>query len=324
MENLKGTIWVVFNSYAKLLLKTCQIFLKKCFMSLVTTLTTDQSQIDLLEKAIKIRNRYGTPRLDKKDPMWRKRNYKVVEQFSQADPVALLWDVQSDATRTLWATAGAVAGLTGYQLFFQDISFRLANDLPGIPIPNTLHQYKVLEIVTGDGYQEWAVYQFHYQNHLELQRQIGKKNATRWVEIEEGVPNDITFSFNYYSQMTWASDPEEYYAYVWIEGEKESGYDIEYHTFDLELFTGWQHFEENILTDFVSIYGYEIGFHSVGAQGTLLVDDFSFVYDSQDYAIDHNCDRVDEKFIDNGDGPDYAWWVNYDVGFERVDSLYLD
>lgn len=85
---------------------------------------------------------YGT-KIDKKDIIWRKRNFYEIEQQSVIPAVAQAWNDLRDWQQALWNDAGYYADMSGFALFSQDTAWRIANGIPGIGEPNIYHQFKV-------------------------------------------------------------------------------------------------------------------------------------------------------------------------------------
>jgi len=293
-------------------------------MTLVTTLTTDQASIDLLEKSIKIRDRYATPRLDRKDVVWRKRNYKELAAFSQMDPAALLWDVQSDATRAAWAAAAVVCNMTGYQLFLQDTSFRLLNGFQGLAIPSLFHQYKVLRYDLGAIPEYFQIYQYHPSTYKLIIPITGKKNATQIVDIVETVTSPLHVEFDYQSVLDGVGGAPYFRLWVQVQGIKSSVPKISNFELFLEKGTSWTHASLNCVLDFDTINVYFVTLDGGDYSGFFDLDNIIIEHSGQNWAYDPRCEDVKAyKRYSAGAWRPY-WTSTGDAGYDGFASEYID
>lgn len=293
-------------------------------MALVSDLTSDQSQIDLLEKSIKIRDRYGDPRLDKKDVVWRKRNYKDFEIVSQLDPAALLWDVQSDATRAVWDAAGVPSGLTGYQLFVQDTGFRILNGLPGIIVPSTFHQFKVLRMDLGAIPEYFQIYQFHPASYDLLVRIPGKKNATQVVAVTETVTSPLVVEFDYQANLTFDPVASAFRLWVQVQGTKSGSPKTSNFFLGLDEVTGWKHAFLSCVLDFDTVSQYFVIIDGSDYSGFFDLDNIVIEHSGQNWAYDPRCDEVQAAKYFWGGGWRRYWTSAGDSGYSGFDSEYID
>lgn len=293
-------------------------------MALVSGLTGDQSKIDLLEKSIKIRDRYGSPRMDRKDVVWRKRNYNTFIDNSPLSSVALLWDVQGDDTKALWDTAGAACGLTGYQLFVQDVSFRMANGMTPLHTPNPFYQYKVLSVELPVAYDESYIWQPHYDIYHVKTPVTGKKDMYYWAEIQETMASPFAVSFDALMNITGGEDEDIFYVYLYFEGIKDGNNSQDLFYLDVPRQQGWYHFEQEITPDLDEINYYEYGIYSLDTYGSYKFDNFNVQHSGQSWGVDPSFSRSDDKILDYGDGPEYPWIVWYNNVAPVIEVVYLD
>lgn len=291
-------------------------------MSLVTDLTNDQSKIDLLEKSIKIRDRYGTTRMDRKDVVWRKRNYKDFEIESQMDPAALLWDVQGDDTRALWNAAGAACGLTGYQLWLQEVGYRLLNDIPGIPTPVTSHQFKVLQYDLGVVPEYFRIYQTHMAEYSLLLPIVGKKNAKQVVTIIETLTSPLLVEFDYFSDLEWTAGTFLFRVWVQIVGTKSGVPKTDNFFVSLNEYANWERFSHEFVFDFDTVSYYFVIVHGSDYSGIFRIDNVKIEHSGQNWAFDPSCmEVIAPKVYRSGAWRPY-WTSDGDSGYDNFESVY--
>lgn len=293
-------------------------------MATVEDLDIDPALEDLMLECVKIRDRYGNPRIDKKLIVWRKRNYKELESLSQIIPAADQWDRLSSGEKSAWDTAASYCGLTGYQLFIQDTAFRILNGLLGFATPNIHHQYKVMEFITGDDCEEFYLFQTHPPSYWVYEHVPGTKNTFRWVEIEENIAAPFLLEFDYRSQLEATDAGVEYYVIVFFDGIKNGVPDYDAISFNLDLVTDWQRFSEELNPDLDTISEYWVEFDAVWVSGWVQFDNFNFFHDGQNWAFDPRCDNIDKQRFDIGLEYSYPWELDWGGTFESFDSIYID
>lgn len=102
----------------------------------------------------------------------RAKYYKLTE-ISYLFSIAQSWSNLTDQQRTDWATAGAVIGQHGYNLYVQDKSYRIKNEIGGDATPSTFHQYLVGHIkiespATSAKIAQYNSYHVHFPADFEI------------------------------------------------------------------------------------------------------------------------------------------------------------
>lgn len=274
-------------------------------------------------RALRVENQYYAPKINRKDIVWNKRKYEDLVTQSQIDPCAELWAGLSESAKIRWNNAGAECGLNGYQLFVQDTSFRLLNNLRGLGSPSIYHQYKILEFETGDDCHEFYIIQEHLANYTIKQKNVGQKNAYTPVEIEEDITAPITLSFKYFADLEVDGVFDFFGCYITFYGVKDGHYASDSIWFDLDYSTGWVQFSEEMTPDLDIINQYYFEIDAYPLKGIFRMDDFKIEHDGQNWSFDSNCDRIDEKIIDYGDGWDYGWWLDWSGTYEYFGWNYI-
>jgi hypothetical protein len=79
----------------------------------------------------------------KKRTLFRRGEKAILPAFSFLGQCADAWNLLDQATKDSWETAALVSGLSGYNLFIQDKTWRLMFDISGNAGPNIYHQYLI-------------------------------------------------------------------------------------------------------------------------------------------------------------------------------------
>lgn len=90
----------------------------------------------------------------KKRTLFRRGDKSTLPTYSYLTQCADVWNLFSQGEKDAWDAAGLICGLTGYNLFIQDETWRLINEIAGEATPNIYHQYLVgkLSIPLGAGH----------------------------------------------------------------------------------------------------------------------------------------------------------------------------
>ena len=263
-------------------------------MSKAVDYNPEESLEELFLKSIKVKRKLYDASMDRKNIVWRKRNYEVLTEQSELSAISLLWNNLTTTKKARWESAGVVCGLTGYQLFVQDTSYRLENNLPGLIYPSLYHQYKIARVIFDNNDDYGLLRQYHPNYYYLWVDNVGQKNARTPVRIDEDATSPITISFYYYAEV-------EEYPGASVFGVQVQGWaskdDVDFpfdETVNLEQKTGWCFFTYDFVIDCDFVYSYVVDLRFDYVKGVLKFDNFSVEHDGENYAIDPNCDNINE------------------------------
>jgi len=280
-------------------------------------------QREQMLKSVRVEELYTGTKINKKDITYRKRNLRVLAAQSQFDPCASLWAGLSEAAKTRWDNAGAVCGLTGWELFFQDTTYRLLNNLPGLASPSVLHQYKVLKWIIDDQVQAHSINQVHWRNRYNRNRIPGSKKAYIWEVVEEFFAPPLTIEFNYHADLE-AKDAGSYFKACVFGNGYVGGVPTYFGAcYDLDLVTGWKQFSQAYSPAVDTIYYYYLALYANRLEGIACFDNFNFEHDAQNWAFDPFCDNVKDKYAKDGYGYRKAFEPSTYQDISKFDSAYL-
>lgn len=253
-------------------------------------ITLTPAEEELYLKALRIENRYTSPIVNKKDITYSRRSFKELVAMSKFEECAILWEQEAESLKTAWDNAGAVCGLTGWELFLQDTTYRLENGLVGTGSPNLLRQYKVLKIGLNSAAIALSADQWHSSPYYLAVRNEGQKNAFTPVEITETPSFPFTWGFNYQIDITKKYAYSAAYARLYMIGREAGSVVSQYNYMYFPLVSGWTQFEEVVDLGWDEFYYYYLRLYFYYCDGTVFIDNLRFEYDSQNWAIDKNCD----------------------------------
>jgi hypothetical protein len=100
-------------------------------------------QRELFEKSVVVRDGFFGTKADKKNIVYRKRNFVNLIAQSNFPDVAERWNALPQSVKDRWAQAGEWSFQSGWDLFAQDTNYRVANGILGVGEANIFHQFKV-------------------------------------------------------------------------------------------------------------------------------------------------------------------------------------
>lgn len=297
-------------------------------MAQVENFNPDPDVEDLMIKGVKILDRYGSVKIQKKRTIYSRSDIEELESMSVMAQIAQLWEAQSSAKKNAWNNAATYCGLTGYQLFQQDTAFRLLNGIPGIATPNVNYQYKVLILDTGPYNEDFSTYcgvfEQHYPVYSIRQKIEGKKNSYRWVEIEENPSGTFTVGWSIYNNFIECGASPYFEISLWCYGKK-GGVDASDHkTWSIPFVQSWNIFSDTFTPDLDTIEQYGFYIEHEDLEGYYLIDNLVIEHSGQNWAFDPHCNNSEYVIIKVGD--EYYYAYDIDLGFENpiFESVYLD
>lgn len=250
-------------------------------MSLVDNINVPPESAELWNKACVVRSGFFGTKVDRKDVVWRKRNFPSLIARSSVSGLAALWNALTSAEQSAWDDAGYWAQKSGWDLFAQDTIYRLDHNIPGVATPNLYHQYKLGEIkMTGAG-QEVRLTQFYggdfnsnvawAMNVLCALSSAGAGSYAKWiVKVKTGY---------------WLDD---------INGPEVITYE-----YDLTEFTSWDYISDSYLDGFIAGNNVSFEIHIYNMTGSLYIDGMEFDHDDQNFAVDWQCDNIEISWLRN-------------------------
>ncbi|EKE18783.1 MAG: hypothetical protein ACD_9C00239G0003 [uncultured bacterium] len=248
-------------------------------MPILTNFHLQPEDAELFYKSVVVRPGFWGDKADKKDVIYRKRNFEPLITQSAFPVVAELWNALADSIKDRWASAGYWSGQTGWELFSQDTNYRVNNGILGIGEANLYHQFMVGKITPGGA--------------------NGEIKITQPIQMQ--IPGDFSFYINAISKLTSmgagsfakfiltisfhdpADDPGEIVTY-----------DYEYDLSDL-LWWGyvgdtWPYADVTDISASLSIHIYKM-------TGSLYIDGVEFNFNDVNHIKDFQCNEIENNWL---------------------------
>jgi hypothetical protein len=240
-------------------------------MSLVENIAVPPEYQDLWNKACVINSgSYGT-KVDKKNIVFRRRNFTSLIARGNFQGLAQQWDSLTALQQADWDDAGYWSGQSGWDLFAQDTLYRINNNILGIATPNLYHQFKVGELKIESPAEEIQIYQTYYN-----------------------LPDtEIEWAFNLFQNLT--STGAGSYAKLFV--TVSTGYIIEetglpeviVYEYDLLELSDWEYWQDGYYDGIWGAGIIEFKIHIYKMTGVLYIDGIELNYNDQNFANDFQC-----------------------------------
>lgn len=200
--------------------------------------------------------------------------YVTLKEISYLFNISYIWSYLSDEEKNNWRTAGNVIGQHGYNLFVQDKSYRMKNQIGGNATPSIYHQFLV--------------------GHISISSP--STNALIMQENFTRIYFPCTFQISAKTSFVSAgSNPYVHLKFIWT--RYYSGQNIEeIEIIDLPLSTNWNTFSKSV-TQKLGIKGkWRVELELNDVQGDIWFDNLFVLYSGQIRTNDPYCDDVVKWF----------------------------
>jgi len=243
-------------------------------MTLVNNIDVPPEVYDLWIKSCTLRYGYFGEKVDKKDIVWRKRNFPSLIARGGFQNIADIWNGLTLAQQGDWDDAGYWAGMSGWDLFAQETLYRINNEIQGVATPNLYHQFKIAQIAVASPAVSMHIKQKYYN-----------------------LPNTtIAWAFNIFSTMESIGGG----SYAIFRVTVRTGYwnddidapDVYVYDYDLTEFTTlWDYISDSYIDGLLSDNDITFEIIVYNMRGMLYIDGVELDYNDQNFALDFQCNE---------------------------------
>jgi hypothetical protein len=269
-------------------------------MARISGFTVSPEYEDAFFRSAKWGNAYVNSCFIKKPARASRVRRRVIAGRSLLPSVAVLWSSLSSSDRAAWQTCASYSAQTGYDLFVQDTSYRLAHGFPGLASPSFRHQYKVGTVILPPSLPFADSFETHYREYYRPQKIVGTEDRYEPVLVAEDFSMPILFSVQVKSDLVVTAPGGYVYAVVvgrWEDGG-ESGSVVSYSS--LPLVSGWSSVVGYLNYTEHPLVSYSYGFILSDVSGTFLFDNLHIEHSARDWSFDSRCDSVLDERRDYG------------------------
>lgn len=232
------------------------------------------------------------------------------------------WADLSDYEKAAWKNAAAVSGVNGYNLFTQDLAYRLKYGIPGLASPSLLHQYKVGRIEIAAPASGTHLMQYHPAEWYVSKKMRGNTQVYEDIKIDEILMLPLTVGASFRSSLT-PTRPDykvEFYATIY---SSYQGRTIETKVgFDIPLSSRWT-IEEATATEVIGVArSYDLHIVLDGVRGWLEWDNVRAIHTGTNFARDPRCTDVNNELTVSNWQIEKSWEEIFLPTGAAFDSVY--
>lgn len=279
---------------------------------------------EMFLKGLKSGDRFQFAKIVRNDTLLSRRRKNGLRAKSLLPTIAALWATFTDEQKNLWKTAASYSNLNGWQLFVQDQTLRIVNEMSGVSTPSIYHQSWVGNIKITDPATEIKLVQFHPAYYFVQHKVRGKKGMYEPVKVIEGFGLPLQIGLSYKSNLTvvGANPYAKFYAKIW---NSYQGVDDEHElVIDLDLDSDWQTVTETLSSLRGTIIGYNLYFELHDLQGDLYFDNIKAIHNAVNWARDPICKQIATIFTAQYKQVPKNWAAEILPTGAEYDSIFID
>ena len=225
---------------------------------------------------------------------------KVVNVTSKSllPQIREIWASVTTPVKNEWKAAGAAVEYTGWQIFVQEMSYRIKHGIVADPTPSILYSYMVGRMNMAAPAVNFSIVQHHPIKYYRMRKVPGTKSQREPVAIEEALFLPLTVGASYRTNLTPSgSNPyARFYARV---TRSYQGLDLTDDVgFDLPFNTNWAR-QEATLTDVIGhARWYSLYFELNDVYGSLEFDNLLSLHSGSNYARDFRSTNISAGYSD--------------------------
>lgn len=221
-----------------------------------------------------------------------------------------------------WKAAAAVTRMNGWNLFVQDTAYRIKFGLPGLAVPNLLHQYKVGRVEIAAPAQRVLLAQYHPNKYYVSKKMKGNTSQREDVPVFEKLRLPLTIGCSYRADLTAIAEGAKarFYAIVY---SSYQGRTIETEIgFDIALQTDWTSAQAT-LTEVIGLSrDYNLWIELDGVRGSFEWDNVISQHTGTNWARDLRCNDVNNELTSVNFQIEKSWEEQFLPTGAAFDSVY--
>lgn len=247
-------------------------------------------------RVIQSGDRFIAPHVKVKRLFTSRSRKKGLTQKSLFVSLAPVWNAFDTSTKNAWTLAGAECNLTGFKLFVQDTSKRIANDIAGYATPSTLHQSMVGKIEIESPAVGLTILQLHPQSYYINHKVAGTRSQYEPKLIQENLSLPVNIAISYKSNLSSAGGSPSAKFYITIYSNYQ-GRTLENNCIiTFSLVHDWARLTSVINSVKGQFRGYTAFIELHDVRGTFLFDNVEIVHTGQNWARDPFCNSIQTSF----------------------------
>lgn len=249
---------------------------------------------------------------------------RKVSQRSLLPEIAAIWSGLSEEQKAAWKAAAKQSNYNAWNLFVQDMAYRLKFGIDGVATPSTYHQYKVGRIEIAAPAHTVLLAQYHPPSYWVSKKVKGTKDLWTDVEITEklGLPLELGLSYRADLTIAGASPHCRFYARIL---SSYQGRDIETDVgFEIPFKTDWARQTTEVFNVIGIARSYNLYIDIQHLRGWFEFDNVLAKHHGTNFARDFRCTDVNNELDRANWQIEKSWEEEILPTGSAYDSVYPD
>lgn len=235
---------------------------------------------------------------------------------------ATYWGALSLSKKDIWKSAGAVCGLTGWQLFISDSAARIKKFLSFGFDPSLFWQVRVGKISLNVSSKNYIISQSHALNYWVASKIKGKPWKKELKLLTEFFSLPLTLKIRYKSSFVVAGSLPFARFFADVITSYQGVNRVNRVEIPLTLSTDWTFAEITLSKVNGYIIKYDLYFELNDITGYLLIDNLRAEHSGQNWVRDPRCDDVSKIFNKGFSAVNPFWVVKNGASFGSFESVF--
>jgi len=235
------------------------------------------------------------------------------------------WSLLSESEKADWDSAGGFNNLSGYQLFTQDISYRIKHGLSYPVTPSDFYQTFIGHVQMPNASGGWILSQDHPRRYFILQPVEGRRGLVKKIKVVEEVGGDIEIKFNYKSDVFAIGANDALELQVLVNFPYHGYYNWQMLTLPLSYSTDWTSVSFIVEPYVIPInyYSFRLEFYSL--KGDFWFDNLEVNHDGKNWSYSPYFNNIDGEYQELPNGYIWPYWVYSDrPEYFSFDNVFYD
>lgn len=274
----------------------------------ITTLNVPPDLQAKYSRVLNTLERFFFPRLARSPRQLSRAQEAKLLSYTYMFVAADAWKLKSAAEKQAWKDAGVEMGMSGWQYYIQDKTYRLINYIPGDAVPSTIHQYFVGHIKIEAPANEILITQWHPYSWWEWYKVVGKKKMYSKQKITERLIFPFTIGISRKTNLVSVGALPYCYLIAKITHFYNGYLYYTEYPVDIPLVDDWAEQEVVIAAPGGYVGTYELQIRLNDVTGEIWFDNIIAEHVGTNFARDPYCNDIARQFFDE--------WFNVAMNWE--------
>lgn len=207
------------------------------------------------------------------------------------------WNKLSDSEKDDWNTIAENMGRNGWQLFTQDLSYRIKHELSYPPTPDSKYQTWVGHLHIGGDESYTEMYQYHAHRYFLKVPKEGYRKMKKKIKVMTWPTNPLEIRLSYKTDLKYTGSGTEPRLGIKTDGYTDYGYIESEYFYDLPHSSTWTTFSEDFNNIRPGSTKMRLAIYIYENSGDIWFDNLELNIDGVNHAIDPYFEEVNEELV---------------------------